>query len=141
MFDEETSFFDQIDNIVEREGRYKREAYFFMYSALDHTVRQLKRESAKTPAGRHVSGQELCRGIAEYGREQFGPLVGSVFAHWGIQSTLDFGRIVFTLVDHGLMSKTEEDRLDDFQDVYSFEEVFDPKTIQGSLRELDLERL
>ena len=49
----------------------------------------------------------------------------AVFAHWGITKTSDFGEMVFTLVKAGLMSKTEEDTLEDFRDVYGFDEEFD----------------
>ena len=138
MLEEETSFYDQIDAISDQDGKFKREAYFFIYSALDHTVRNLKREREVTPVSRHVTGQELCRGIAEYGRDQFGPMVQSVLAHWGITEAVHFGEIVFSLVRNGLMSKTDEDHLDDFTDVYSFTEIFDPKVIQEELRDLDL---
>ena len=137
---EDTAFFDQIDALAETHP-FRREAYLFIYSALDHTVRNLKRDRPETTAGRHVSGRELCLGIAEYGRSQFGPLVRSVFHYWGIRTTADFGDIVFTLVDHGLMSKTEEDSAADFADVYDFDEIFDPGAIQGELHDLDLEAL
>lgn len=138
MLEEETSFYDQIDAISDKDAKFKREAYFFIYSALDHTVRKLKRDHEATAVSRHVTGQELCRGIAEYGRDQFGPMVKSVFEHWGITETVHFGEIVFSLVRNGLMSKTEEDRLEDFTNVYTFEETFDPKVIQDELRDLDL---
>jgi uncharacterized repeat protein (TIGR04138 family) len=64
-------------------------------------------------------------------------MVKSVFDYWGITETVHFGEIVFSLVRNGLMSKTEEDRLEDFENVYEFSELFDPKTIQEELRDLD----
>jgi uncharacterized repeat protein (TIGR04138 family) len=139
MLEEETSFYDQIDAISDQDAKFKREAYFFIYSALDHTVRKLKRDREATPVTRHVTGQELCHGIAAYGRDQFGPMVKSVFEYWGISETVHFGEIVFSLVRNGLMSKTEQDRLKDFENVYRFSELFDPKTIQDELRDLDFQ--
>ncbi|MEE2752573.1 MAG: Minf_1886 family protein [Candidatus Latescibacterota bacterium] len=138
MLEEETSFYDQIDTISDQDAKFKREAYFFIYSALDHTVRKLKRDREATAVTRHVTGHELCHGIAAYGRDQFGPMVKSVFEYWGISETVHFGEIVFSLVRNGLMSKTEEDRLADFENVYRFADLFDPKTIQDELRDLDL---
>ena len=38
---------------------------------------------------------------------------------------LDFGKIVFALVDNGHMRKTDEDQLDDFRDVYEFKSAFE----------------
>jgi uncharacterized repeat protein (TIGR04138 family) len=130
-----------VEALAEHEGRYHRDAYLFIFAALNHTVQELHRDQLEDEAGHHVSGQELAHGIAEYAREQFGPMVQSVFNHWGIHETLDFGRIVFSLIDAGLMRKTENDRLEDFQDVYRFDEIFDPKRIQDSLDRMDLEQL
>ena len=44
---------------------------------------------------------------------------------WGIKQTEDFGQIVFNLVEYGIFGKTENDCLEDFEKVYSFEEEFD----------------
>ena len=49
----------------------------------------------------------------------------TVFRHWGVRSTDDFGNIVFELIERGEMSKTDRDQLSDFLDVYDFEDVFD----------------
>jgi uncharacterized repeat protein (TIGR04138 family) len=48
----------------------------------------------------------------------------AVFRNWGMTSTADVGQIVFEMIDLGEMKKTEEDRLIDFVDVFSFEEAF-----------------
>ena len=76
---------------------------------------------------RHVSGGELLRGISNYALSQFGPLTHEVFKRWGINETRDFGEIVFQLVNANLMSKTEDDNIDDFTDVYDFAEELDWK--------------
>ena len=44
----------------------------------------------------------------------------------------DFGRLVFALVEVGLMKKTEEDTLDDFKEVYDFSIAFDSKFVFDS---------
>ena len=139
MPDRDDTFLQHIEDLAEREGRYRREAYFFIYAALEYTVQALQRDKTETEE-RHVTGQELARGIAEFAREQYGPMARMVFEYWGIRETLDFGRIVFSLVDEGLMRKTREDRLEDFQDVYDFEQMFDPKRIQNTPNKIDLER-
>ena len=141
MQDAENAFLQKIEEIAERGGRYRAEAYLFIYAALEYTVRKLKRDRSETPAGRHVTGQELAWGIADYAREQYGPMSRAVFEHWGVRETLDFGWIVFNLVDEGMMGKREEDSLEDFRDVYDFDEAFDPKRIQDTLDRLDLDRL
>ena len=37
----------------------------------------------------------------------------------------DLGEIVFALVDIGVLVKQEQDRPEDFQDLFDFEEVFE----------------
>lgn len=133
-------FLSKIETLADTTGQYKREAYLFIFAALDYTVQALKRSDAPE-AGRHVSGSELAWGISDYAREQYGPLARAVLEHWGITQTVDFGRIVFSLVETGLMRKTEEDDLDDFRDVYTFDEVFDPKRIQSKLKPIVIEQL
>lgn len=133
-------FLNKIETLADTEGQYKREAYLFIFAALDYTVRVLERAQAPE-SGRHVSGPELAWGISEYAREQYGPLARPVLEHWGITQTLDYGRIVFALVEAGLMRKTEEDDLEDFANVYTFDDVFDPKRIQSKLKPVAIEQL
>ena len=104
--------------LQERNPRFHGKAYLFLLSAL-HTVM----ESLDQP--RHVTGTELAEGVRRLALKQFGPLARTVLEHWGIHSTEDLGDIVFTLVDHGVLIKEEEDHREDFRDVFDFEEVFE----------------
>lgn len=133
-------FSHRIDLISECYSQYKRDAFMFTFAALDHTVRALNR-AYEPEMGRHVSGQELAWGIADYAREQYGPIARTVLAHWGIRETIDFGHIVFALVDAGLMRKTKDDSLEDFRGVYDFDDVLDPKRIQKTLKPIAVEQL
>ena len=108
---------ETVERIIQRDGRYKMEAYSFVLAALSHTVRKFKES-------RHVGGRELLQGIKEYAKAQFGPMTRTVFEHWGVKSTEDFGHIVFSLVDAKLLGKTEQDSITDFKDGYDFKEVF-----------------
>jgi uncharacterized repeat protein (TIGR04138 family) len=49
----------------------------------------------------------------------------TVLEHWGIISTEDFGNVVFNLVNNKVLSKTEEDDIESFRNVYDFDVVFD----------------
>jgi len=108
---------DLLEPILTRDTRYTAEAYFFVRDALDHTVRQLE-----TP--RHISGQELLDGIRKYALGQFGPVTQRVLSEWGINECIDFGHIVFNLVNEGLLGKTDEDSITDFSGGYDFTEAF-----------------
>lgn len=74
---------------------------------------------------RHVSGEDLCWGLRDLALQRWGRLASTVLRRWGVFSTEDFGRMVFALVDHGLLQKQPEDSIDDFVDVFDFESAFD----------------
>ena len=121
-----TDWESAVENIAERDGRYRKEAFFLVYSALDFTVRKMGLAEVELEK-RHVTGRDLLMGISEYAFDQFGPLTREVLSHWRVHQTRDFGEIVFALVEGDLMGKTERDSIEDFIDVYDFGEEFDWK--------------
>ena len=106
-----------LEQIIARDPRYKLEAYVFVHDALGHTWSRLEQR-------RHVTGRELLDGIKDLALKQYGPMALAVLNSWGVRATDDFGAIVFNMVDAGLLSKTEEDRIEDFHAVYDFDDVF-----------------
>ena len=106
-------------------GAYPPEAYDFVQQGLSFTVQQTHGNKAKSRASRHVSGQQLCEGIRGYALNQYGMLASAVLRLWNIHSTLDFGRIVFALIEAGQMQKTDEDTIEDFRNVYDFKTAFE----------------
>jgi uncharacterized repeat protein (TIGR04138 family) len=109
---------------IRADGRYPPEAYEFLHQGLEHTSRALfGDESSDEP--RHVSGQDLARGLRELALRRWGPLAPVVLRKWNIRGTRDFGEMVFFLIDLGLMGKQDVDRIEDFDDVYDFNEAFD----------------
>ena len=107
-----------LDQLQERNPRFHAKAYFFVLAAL-HSVLQRLGEP------RHISGRELVMGVRDLALERYGPMARSVLAHWGIHATDDVGRVVFALVEQGLLVKQDEDRLEDFTGVFDFEEAFE----------------
>lgn len=107
-----------IADIRERDPRYARDVYVFVFEALAYTQRALGRTH-------HVSGQELVDGIRALGIEQFGYLARTVFNEWGVRTTGDFGRIVFNLVGANLMGKQDSDTAEDFEHLYDFAQAFE----------------
>ena len=114
---------DPLREIAARDGRYAVEAFQFVYDALDHVVKRTGRSKAEG-SERHVSGQELLVGLREHASALFGPLAGAVWRSWGVHETLDWGRIVFLLVDGHVLNRQENDRLEDFAQGYDFDQVF-----------------
>jgi len=58
-------------------------------------------------------------------------LARTVLSRWNVRRTVDFGRIVFALVDNGYMQKTEDDTLEDFRDVFDFKSAFENYKIES----------
>jgi uncharacterized repeat protein (TIGR04138 family) len=102
-------FWERVHAICERDPRYRREAYEFVMRGLEHTVTRVVGQR------RHVSGQELLRGLVDLARAEFGDLAWTILGEWGIRSGEDFGVIVFHLVEEGLLGRQPEDSLDDFR--------------------------
>ena len=103
--------------ILKTDSRYTAEAYLFVREGLDHTVRKLEKP-------RHVSGQELLVGMRDYALGEYGPVAKRVLSEWGITECVDFGHIVFNLINEGLLGKTDEDQIEDFMGGYDFHEAF-----------------
>jgi uncharacterized repeat protein (TIGR04138 family) len=135
-----TSNFDgTLEQILKQDPRYHRDAYLFLRESLDFTQKtgpksgkQETRPAASAPEPRkpregeeqHVTGQELLQGIRAFALETFGPMTLTVFNEWGIRRCEDFGEIVFNMVEHNLLGKTDKDSRDDFKGGYDFEQAF-----------------
>ena len=117
------SFRETVIAICKKDSRYQPEAYAFLVEALDVTVKSVLKENPEQ-GNRHVSGQQLLEGIRTHALAEFGPMTHTVFSEWGVHTTLDFGEIVFNLVESGRLGKTDTDSIEDFRDVFSFEDAF-----------------
>jgi uncharacterized repeat protein (TIGR04138 family) len=115
-------FAEALDSIVRSDPRYQRDAYVFLRDALDFSTKQQKK--VKGTSVRHVTGPELLEGLRHYALKEFGPMVMTVFDNWGVHSCEDIGNMVFNLIGAGIFGKTEEDSIEDFRNIYEFEEVF-----------------
>ncbi len=109
--------YTKITRLADMDRRYRKEAYLFVLASLEYTVDRLQEV-------RHLNGAELSRGIADYARIQYGFMAQNVLEYWGLKRTLDFGEVVFNLIEEGLLRKSEEDSKDDFNSVYEFKDEF-----------------
>jgi len=106
-----------LQQVIDKDPRYALEAYLFVLEALFYARKKLNKEG-------HVTGQELLEGIKDLASQRYGLMAKTVLEHWGIKRTLDFGNIVFNMVNDKVLGKTPEDSIDDFKDIYDFDEVF-----------------
>src|SRR3954471_6947759 len=122
---QDLEFSEIVGLICKEDARFEKQAYTFVRQALDNTVKGLKRKTPeRTGKSLHVTGAELLQGIRVYALDQFGPLTKTVLNKWGIQRCTDFGDIVFNLIEYNVFSKTDNDRREDFADIYDFEDAF-----------------
>lgn len=106
-----------LTRIRSRHDGYDERAYLFVLGAIEYM-------QARLPARRHLAGSEVAWACRDLAWEQFGLLAPAVLAHWGITSTQSFGRIVFALVDGGLLVAQPGDSEEDFMDVFEFSQAF-----------------
>ena len=115
----ELRFSDEVlDRIRALDGRYHERAHLFVLAALEFRQQQL-------PERRHISGAELAWACRDFAVERFGLTARTVLSHWGVSGTEDIGRIVFVLIEIGLLVRQPDDQLDDFVSVYDFANAFD----------------
>ncbi|MEM6334862.1 MAG: Minf_1886 family protein [Planctomycetota bacterium] len=117
-------------------SRYPLDAFVFVQRGLDFTVTRMHGEMALESSDdgdenagqdRHVTGRELCHGLRDFAVDQYGLMARTVLRRWGVTACEDFGRIVFEMVEAGLMRRTDEDTFEDFVGVFEFRDAFTPE--------------
>jgi uncharacterized repeat protein (TIGR04138 family) len=115
--------FDQIKKEIIESGsdtRYRLEAYGFVLMGMEFFISKMEER-------RHVTGQELSAGLADYASHRYGQFARHVLGRWGIAATDDFGHIVYNLIGIGIMSKQPSDKEEDFFNVFNLGEYLDKK--------------
>jgi uncharacterized repeat protein (TIGR04138 family) len=125
-------FHPKLAEIVRKDPRFPYEAYEFVFSALTYTQKQLGLSRDGT-AENHVSGRQLLEGMRDLALEEFGLMARTVFQLWGVRRTDDVGDIVFNLVEANLLSKTNEDRREEFHNVFDLDEALTRPLVLDSL--------
>ena len=114
------------------ESPYAPHAFAFVQDGLRYTAHQLfvdpdrLREEGENL---HVSGRQLALGLRDYAIKRYGLMARRVLEHWNIYRTDDFGRIVFRMIDSDLLARQDNDQIEDFFSVFSFDEAFRPEII------------
>ncbi len=113
---------------------YPPDAFVFVQRGLDFTVRTIhgeldeaaeaELESGRDIPSRHITGAQLCDGLRRFALQEYGLLARTVLRRWNVLRCEDFGQIVFTMVEAGIMHKTHDDRIEDFQGIFDFGSAF-----------------
>ncbi|MBO5959895.1 MAG: hypothetical protein J6Q65_07205 [Lentisphaeria bacterium] len=102
-----------LQEIVKRDPKYPVAAYKFVSAGVQYTVQSLQKAS-KNGLERHVTGQELLRGILEFAVLQYGFLAPDVLEYWNFRTGRDIGNAVYTLIGAKILSASPNDRIEDF---------------------------
>ena len=125
---------DELRSLLRAAGPYPLEAYQFVQEGLSFTAQQVHLDpDMYGELDRHVTGQQLCMGLREYAIQRYGLLARTVLECWRVQRTEDFGRMVFAMIDAGLLKQQADDSLEDFSSVYDFREAFNPRDIEEAI--------
>jgi uncharacterized repeat protein (TIGR04138 family) len=120
---------DVLARLRQRGDTYDERAYLFVLASIEFL-------QGKMPERRHVTGPEVTHACREFAMEQYGLMARSVLEHWGIRGTDDFGRIVYALVEVGVLVTQAGDKVEDFHGVYGFEQAFDEGYVWQGARAL-----
>jgi uncharacterized repeat protein (TIGR04138 family) len=114
----DAKFWQAVEQIREKDPTFKPEAYALVMEALDFTLRRLGER-------RHVSAAELLRGMCDHAKERYGLLAWSVLESWGVTSASHVGRIVYQLIEVGVLAKQDSDRFEDFETDWDLKEILE----------------
>ena len=105
--------------LVKSKGKHTILSYCILLDAVNECANDASRTRLE-----HISGQDLARKYASLVLQAFGPMSINVLESWDIRDTRDIGEMVFDLVGVGLLFFSENDKIEDFDNVFDFHEKF-----------------
>ena len=108
-----------IEFLIESKGKHT----ITSYCALLDAVTECANEASRTRL-EHISGQDLAIKFGDLLLSAYGPMAIYVLDSWQIKNTRDIGEMVFDLVGVGLLFFSENDKIEDFDNVFDFHEKF-----------------
>ena len=128
---------DIIRKICEEDDTFPPMAYCFVrdsvHKALDEIVKARRKIDFNDDEPPDIKGAARCRFFRDTLISRFGPCAIDVLDTWNIKKTSDFGRIIYKLISVEILGKSENDSIEDFDDVYDFTEEFVMPYKQGAM--------
>lgn len=111
---------DLVRKLALEDKDYQKRAYDLVLESFDYMLSHIGR------AGRRKSFDVLdfLSGFRLFAFSNYGALAGDVLKSFGLRSSMDIGRVVYRLVEAGLLSSSEKESLDDFSNRFDFGEAF-----------------
>ncbi len=127
---------DIIRKICEEDETFPPMAYCFVrdsvHKALDNIVKARKQNAYDEDEPPDIKGADLCRFFRDTLISRFGPCAIDVLDTWNSKQTSDFCKIIYKLISVDILGKSENDSIEDFDDVYDFTEEFVMPYKQGT---------
>ena len=128
---------DIIRIICEEDDTFPPMAYCFVrdsvHKALDNIVKAKRQNMFADDDPPDIKGADLCRFFRDTLVNRFGPSAIDVLDTWNIKRTNDFGKIIYKLIAVDILGKSENDSIEDFDDVFDFTEEFVMPYKQGAI--------
>ncbi len=116
-------FWAAVERIRADDARFARDGYAFVMDSLDFSMRRAGER-------RHLSAEELVRGLCANAKQRFGLFAYTVLERWGLRTSSDVGDVVFQLISAGILSRQESDTREDFDGVVDFREALDAAALE-----------
>lgn len=100
-------------------GEYPPQAYALIFQTMEW-VR--KKEDGDEEKVAHLTGQELGKAIFDFSVDMYGFLTPIVWQDLNIYRSEDIGKIVWHLVQERLIGKRDEDKIEDFDELWSIDD-------------------
>lgn len=104
-----------LDSLCDSDPSWPYEAYEFVLGAIELASDSL--DSGETEI--HLSGRQIALAARDLARDWFGLMAPTVFSFWGITTTRHLGDMVFKLIDSGLLTRQEGDKVEDFDNIFT----------------------
>ena len=115
------SFEDAVKELTLRYPQFAPDAYDFLRAGLDHASEHY----GKTEKAKHLTAEQLYAGACRYALSEYGPLAYKVLSFWGIQTNVDFGKVVYNLIEVGVFGKQKGDSQEEFEHLPPLQAVLD----------------
>ena len=118
--------FEMLSRLAERTGR-PRAAFLFVLEGLQFARTHVRHE-ASLPG--HIDAVDLCWCLHDMAVHFYGERAREALRDWDLNETADLGELVYLLIDAGLMRASEQDRIEQFDNVFDFDEQFQRAEIE-----------
>lgn len=93
------------------------------YRLINEAMCMLVPDDAPEGHTEHIEAWQLAAVTRDYLIREYGYVAAGVATKLGIQTSRGLGNAVFAMVDHKLLGKQDTDRVEDFDDLYSTEDL------------------